>query len=146
MFSSELSSFDETHFGHRIGDAAGQQTWECLAVLVAIRHWHDEISNPSHRWALISDSIAALMMMRSLSSRGEGPAAIAREIALDLGLMSWQPELIQHKPGLLNCIPDALSRLYQPGKASGCQAALPSLKMEHTELRTSSFYRCPQLR
>eukprot|EP00971_Amphidinium_carterae_P338836 6476358-Amphidinium_carterae.1 len=146
MFTSKLTHHDEAHYGHRIGDASGQQTWECLAVLVAIRHWRAEISNPSRRWALVSDSVAALMMMQSLSSRGEGPSAIAREIALDLGLMSWQPVLVQHKPGQLNLIPDALSRLYQPGKAEECRAALPSLMLELTEIRTPAFYRCSQLR
>eukprot|EP00971_Amphidinium_carterae_P188068 3732815-Amphidinium_carterae.2 len=54
-------------------------------------------------------------MMQSLSSQGEGPSAIARELALDLELMIWQPILVQHKPDLLNLIFDALSRLNQPG-------------------------------
>ena len=38
-FTSALSAIDEVWFQYRIGDSDGQQAWEALAVLVALRLW-----------------------------------------------------------------------------------------------------------
>ena len=39
FFSSSLSDLDSQIFGHSIGEASGQQVWESLSALVALRAW-----------------------------------------------------------------------------------------------------------
>ena len=39
-FTSPLSEHDERIHNQTIGDSTGQQAWECLAVLVALRAWY----------------------------------------------------------------------------------------------------------
>ena len=39
-FSSPLDANDERIHGQTIGDSAGQQAWECLVVLVALKAWY----------------------------------------------------------------------------------------------------------
>ena len=38
-FADAITEADLQRFGHALGDAAGQQTWESLAALVAVRTW-----------------------------------------------------------------------------------------------------------
>eukprot|EP00972_Heterocapsa_arctica_P018576 2744264-Heterocapsa_arctica.AAC.1 len=38
-FSDALTNADATRFSHALGESQGQQTWEALAVLVALRLW-----------------------------------------------------------------------------------------------------------
>ena len=40
---------------------------------------------------------------------------VAREIALDIALGSFQPDIISHSPGVSAIVVDSLSRRYQPG-------------------------------
>eukprot|EP00971_Amphidinium_carterae_P133354 2641496-Amphidinium_carterae.1 len=42
-----------------IGDHKGQQTWECLAILVATRHWKHILARPGGLWTLQSDNATA---------------------------------------------------------------------------------------
>ena len=39
LFSDPLGDLDVAEFGHEIGSAEGQQSWEALAILVALRLW-----------------------------------------------------------------------------------------------------------
>ena len=41
-FSSPIDSFDAQRFKYATGDAAGQQLWEALAILVAVDIWSPE--------------------------------------------------------------------------------------------------------
>ena len=38
-FTSPISEEDVAKYGYAIGDAAGQQLWEALAILVAVEPW-----------------------------------------------------------------------------------------------------------
>ena len=58
--------------------------------------------------------MASLVMMLSLRAKGAGPAAIARELALELGDGSFAPDLVEHLPGVVNVEADVLSRRYAP--------------------------------
>ncbi len=53
-------------------------------------------------------------MMLALQAKGAGPAAIAREMALELGDGSFAPDLVEHLPGVTNIEADLLSRRYDP--------------------------------
>ena len=41
-FISALTKYDEQRFRYKIGDHKGQQTWESLSVLVALKTWQDQ--------------------------------------------------------------------------------------------------------
>ena len=89
--------------------------WGCLAILVAIRLW-------AHLWGrdritlnLIGDNIGALTMLVKLRPPTRNPAMgiIARELALELAQLSFQPDAT-HTPGLSHVVADVLSRVYAP--------------------------------
>ena len=61
-FFSPLSSIDEEIHGRTIGDSAGQQTWECLAILVALTIWQTSWDSKKCELRIRSDNIAALSM------------------------------------------------------------------------------------
>ena len=82
-FSSELTSEDTERFGVATCDPAGQQTWESLASLVALRCW-------AHRWQhkrvtlqIEGDSVAMLTMLLKMRPPSPEMGLIAREVALD---------------------------------------------------------------
>ena len=102
-------------FEHRLGDAAGQQTWEALAMLVALRAWAPYWREERVLLEVTGDNIGVLHLVSSMRAGGAGCNKIAREIALDLADGVFRPRLCQHTPGTSNVIPDALSRKFQPG-------------------------------
>eukprot|EP00971_Amphidinium_carterae_P352447 6492599-Amphidinium_carterae.1 len=136
---SAITSFDTEVFGYSIGDSAGQQTWECLALLVLTRHWRAVLANPAVRWVVRSDNMTVLRLVRTLTAHGAGPGLIARELALDWGSLSWRPMEAHHIPGVSNVMPDALSRLDAPEPPS-LPAALSTVAVESPILRPKGFY------
>ncbi len=113
-FASALDQLDEARFGHSIGSCTGQQTWESLAVLVAIRLWALTALSRQCFLEIRSDNTGALEMLSSFRSAAGG-GLIAREIALDLAEGIFEPMQASHISGLSNDVPDALSRLEEPG-------------------------------
>ena len=61
QLASSIEDFER--FGHRRGQAAGQQTWECLAALVALRCWTKFWRNHRVRLTVRGDSVAMLTML-----------------------------------------------------------------------------------
>ena len=97
--SCPLTKEDADHFGHPLGDPRGQQTWEALALLVAMRSWADIWQRSRVHLTAKGDSVSALSLLTNLKSRGAGSNAIARELALDLGAVAFAPRLVQHIAG-----------------------------------------------
>ena len=62
-FASALDEHDLSRFGFALGDAKGQQTWECLVVLVALRLWLPRFRDKRVCLRVRSDSVAALQML-----------------------------------------------------------------------------------
>eukprot|EP00971_Amphidinium_carterae_P351397 6492091-Amphidinium_carterae.2 len=114
LMASPLTKDDFTIHGFKPGDCRGQQTWECLCVLVMIRLWSDLLLRPGVHWTIRTDNTTVLNLITKLSASGEGPSLIAKEIALELSDMAWQPKVASHIPGIDNTIPDILSRLAEP--------------------------------
>ena len=51
FYADAISQHDERRYQYRVGDSAGQPTWEALAVSIALRLWRDHIT--AHRTALV---------------------------------------------------------------------------------------------
>ena len=139
--SVKLTSMDEFIFQHKIGESSGQQTWECLAVLVALRTWRHHWQNRRAYVQVKSDSVAALTLMLDLKSGGRGPTIVAREVALELAESSFQPVICQHVPGIANVWPDLLSRRHQPGKAFLLPRVLADTPETRAPERPAGYYR-----
>ena len=61
-FFTSLSSIGEEIHGRTLGDSAGQQVWECLAILVALTIWQTSWDSRKCELRIRSDNIAALSM------------------------------------------------------------------------------------
>ena len=105
-----------SRFGFSRGDAAGQQTWEALIGLVALRAWKQFWFRSGVKLRVRSDNMSALTLLLSLRVRGSGLNLIAREVALELGDCVFIPALTEHLPGIANDLSDTLSRRTDPKK------------------------------
>ncbi len=113
-FSDELRDEDFQFFGFAAGDAAGQQVWESLAILVALRIWKRHWQCVRARLSVKLDNMSALALVAHLKAKGAGTARIAREIALEFADAEFGPDSVSHIPGVANGLADYLSRRHQP--------------------------------
>ena len=84
-FRSPLTKHDEKIHEHTIGQSAGQQTWECLAVLVALKLWMSAWADKKCEVRVRSDNYSALSMGASMKiqaspliAKSNGAALFAR--------------------------------------------------------------------
>ena len=101
-------------FGHERGSSAGQQTWEALSLLVALRVWRDTWSRKRVIFETVGDSISALTVASAPKTSGKGASIVACEIALEYADMSFAPSIVKHIPGVANVQADLLSRRFDP--------------------------------
>ena len=113
-FADKLTPDDEKILRFVIGTAAGQQTVEALAVLVAFTLWHPHFTSRRCTLQVKSDSISALYMLCNMTSKGMGSMIIARELALLIALCAFRPDIITHLPGATTLVADELSRKHAP--------------------------------
>ena len=114
-FSSELTTEDLTLFDHERGDCRGQQTWEGLAMLVALRLWANEWLQGRVRLRVRGDSVTMLTaVMHMKANANSSLVLIAREVALDVAESAYAPDVGGHLPGDANTTADALSRKCSP--------------------------------
>ena len=99
----------------RVSGKNGQQVWECLAILVAIRLWAHLWSRERMILRIRGDNIGALTLLVKLRPPTSNPAMgiIARELALHFAQLSFQPDAV-HTPGLAHVVADVLSRVHSP--------------------------------
>ena len=90
-----------------------------MALLIATRLW-------SHLWRtrrvslrLRSDNIGALTVFSACKGAPGAMNTVAREYALDAAEGSFEPQLIDHLPGITNQAADILSRRLDPKHARG---------------------------
>ena len=140
-FAVNLTAFDHQFFGWARGDPGGQQTWEALVLLVAVRHWIEHILHVRAKLRIRGDNMSALEMISTLKSRGAGQARIARELALDLADGTWVPDVLNHEPGVSNTTADVLSRKFQEGKVFAVPACLSGATETHPPARDKAFFR-----
>ena len=74
-FADALSKFNTTFLEASVGDAAGQQTWEALALLLGLRAWSHDWKD--HRCALMVEggNVGALTLIGKLKTAGRGPGS-----------------------------------------------------------------------
>ena len=108
-FSSPVSSADEQIHGLKRGDEKGQQVWEALCLLMALRLWTKFWTDKKLNITLKSDNMAALILVARMKSNAS--PLIAKEVAYAMSRAAFQPRLIVHVPGVMNFIADTLSRL-----------------------------------
>jgi hypothetical protein len=141
-FASQLTADDSRILGHELGTSCGQQTWECLAVLVALRLWAAVWQESYTCLRVKSDSIAALCLTLSLKATGHGPILVARELALELGDGMFSPQVAERIPGITNLTADALSREGDPSTIETWQlpSALAAAVRVDPATRDDSWY------
>ena len=139
-FADVLSPFDTSFFNASIGDAAGQQTWEALALLVGLRAWSHLWKD--HRCALMveGDNVGALTLIAKFKAAGRGPGIIAREVALLFSEASFEPRVVSHVPGISNVIADMLSRKHDPNKPFALPLALADAREIFLPPRDASYF------
>ena len=137
FFYCALDDFDIELFSLILGDCKGQQTLECLAILVAIRAWIPSTEKRVQLCPVVrGDNMSALTMALKMRPRTAHMAIISREIALCLVHYSFPPAVF-HTPGISHVIADALSRIYDPAKPEAIKI------LEHPALLHAEFTKVP---
>ena len=115
FYQSELDENDFANFGHAKGDCRGQQAWEALAMLVALRLWADTWLTGRVRLRVRGDSVAMLTVVMHMKAVSDSSAMlVAREVALDVAEAAYAPDVGSHLPGDANATADVLSRRWDP--------------------------------
>ena len=138
----EWDQADAEKFGIEIGDCRGQAIWEALALLISLRVWELFWWDRAFAMMVKSDSKAALGAFEKERSKSPHINAIAREIAFDLALSSFEPLLVySHVKGKNNEWADALSRLSQPESGAVVPGPLRGCRRAQVPSRTKAWWR-----
>ena len=138
-FADGISESDCLNLGVKgnVG-SAGQQAFEALALLVAVRLWLPQFKTQRVKICLRGDNMAALYAVAKMQPKSKALGIVARELALDLADASYSVDFLQHVAGLANVTADALSRKEQPGKTF----KLPSLLSNAVEVKPPARAPC----
>jgi hypothetical protein len=124
------SHFRGLLFGFPIGSSEGQQLWECLAVLVALRIWRKHFKDKRVTLRVRGDNVGSLVLLLKMRPSSPSQAIIARELALLLVDAAFPPEVI-HTPGVAHKVADHLSRVF-------CKSSVGDEIISHPALRVST--------
>ena len=138
FFSSVLTKDDENIHHHRIGEHEGQQLWECLSVLVALKAWLHFWSQRRLSVAIQSDNLSALYMAARMKSKAS--PLTNKEVALIYSRASFEPRFVEHIPGIANSLANGLSRLHEPNSQYVLPEALSRLSPTPLPRRDRSYY------
>ena len=112
-FHDAVTQADADLFGHKIGSCEGQQTWECLALLVGARLWEDLFANRRVSLRVRGDNVGMLTLVVKLRPGNRQQAIVARELALVTSRAAFPPA-VYHTPGIAHKVADLLSRIRDP--------------------------------
>jgi hypothetical protein len=140
-YADPLGPLDFKRFKANQGDSSGQQVWEALNVLCAVRLWAPLIKEMRATVRIRADSVTALQMATKLSSRTPALNGIGAELALTLETFDIAETFQEHLPGAINRIADALSRLNQPGSKGKVPLVLAGAKCKQLPTRDDAFYK-----
>ena len=143
FFGTPLTAEDTARFGFEIADPAGQQTWECLCCLIALRQWAPAWRRCRSTVCVKGDNVTMLNMVLKLqvASSAKHLGLIARELALDCAEACYRPVASSHLPGLANVTADRLSRLSQPGKVQELPSEVRKARRVAPPARCASYFR-----
>ena len=97
FFAVDITEYDQEVLQTKSGDCRGQQVWEALAGLVALRLWSVHWKHFPVFLQVRNDNMGALTLFATLKGGSQALSLLAREFALDLGLATCKPNLVQHK-------------------------------------------------
>ena len=140
-FSDPLSEADVRIFEHQIGQAEGQQVWESLAALVALRQWRQKWQQHRVRLTVRGDNMAMLTLVVNMRPKSKQLQIVAQELALEFCHFSFVPVIAEHIPGVANKIADELSRRHQPGTNASELSFLSAAMEVEVPLRDKAYYR-----
>jgi len=121
--------------------SAGQQAFEALALLVAVRLWLPDFRNQRVSVCLRGDNMAALHTVAKMQPKSKSLGVVARELALDLACASYSVDFVQHLAGVTNVTADILSRKFQPGKTFEVPFMLERALEVEPPVRDASWWR-----
>ena len=84
------------------------------------------------------DDITALTAAAKLKCSAS--PLLGRELAMIYTTASFEPRVVEHLPGAMNGMSDALSRLEEPGAPKAFPAELANVQRVYPPLRTPSYY------
>ena len=137
-FSCPLTHDDCTIHNQTWGDSRGQQTWEALVLLVAIKMWLPYWAEVRTSIHIKGDNLAALALAAKMKSNIS--SLISKELALVMARASFQPRFLEHVPGAMNVMADALSRIWEPGASYTVPEGLHADLRAEVPPRTRDFY------
>ncbi|CAJ1424177.1 unnamed protein product [Effrenium voratum] len=109
FFAIPITELDQDVLGYRSGDCTGQQAWEGLCGLIALRQWKQFWLQTRARLSLRNDNVGALTIFGAVKGRSQAQNILAREYALDLGQAQFKPDVLEHIPGKAFVLPSTLS-------------------------------------
>ena len=134
-WADALSEHDLAHFKATKGDPAWQSEWEFLAVVVSFAVFVHFLGKAKVK--VQTDNSANIAAAMKLSSPKPLMNALAGELSLRLEVLQGHLEFMEHIPGLMNVIADALSRL-EAGKS--LPPSLMTARRFPAPSRTGNFY------
>ena len=138
-FTSPLDEHDEKRFGARIGQSNGQQIWEALCILVALKVWREHWAHRKVTLTIKSDNVSALVLAAQLKAKGSR-RIIAKELAYIYAEAAFEPTILQHIPGVANTLADTLSRMDMLGLPMALPSKLSHIAQSQIPVRTDDFY------
>ena len=139
-FDDLITEDDQQRLRATAGDSTGQQVWEALAVLCALRLWSDRWREKRVQLRVTGDSVSALILVVKMKARGEGTSLIARELALDVAESLYEPSVCTHIPGIANVLADFLSQRRHKA-VEGLPSPLRSARRRQLPHRNSDWWR-----
>ena len=109
-----LDATDEEMLDIRIGDPAGQQAGELLAVLVALRARRQFWQGRQVQLMVKADNVSALTAVLYLKG-GATMKLLCQELALEMAASTLRPAA-QYVQGVANGLADSCSRRFAPPK------------------------------
>jgi len=139
-FSVPITPADEQLFKYPIGSPDGQQVWESLAALIALRQWRHLWGQESISLRVKGDSVTMLTMIVNMRPTTPALALIGQEIALEFAAAPFVPMVAAHVPGIANVCADELSRWHQPGHTAAVPTFVSSSSRASPAERDLDYY------
>ena len=140
-FYDVISKHDQEILGCTAGDSKGQQVFECLATLVALRLWKAFWHSRRVRLMVRADNVTTLTLVRKLRVKGPALTKIAQEMALDVAWSTYEPDILEHTPGCQNVLADLLSRIHEPGTKLTLPSHLKKADRYYPPARSRQWWR-----
>ena len=137
---SKLTKHDESVLRITIGDPRAQQIVELLSLLVSLVIWAPILEHSKCQLRLRGDNVSALTAAVKLKAASGMMRFLARELAFTFSRFSFEPDIVQHVPGIANITADALSRCFCPATAYTIPKCLQQVVRTNVPARVASWY------